>query len=496
MKRLPSRLDLFNSVFFTYATVALLAAAALVIYLQHQALTAQDAQTSVILRKISEQAALAVESEIRRVFDGPVLETVTAVSHADVMEGRVDLIADQFARGTRDYPHVERFFVWTADSQSIAPDEVVFYGPAPRADRGVTPQPERDGRLVGAWQYFYRDAAWGRRIYRFGQQGSATQQVYVTAERVVEGTNYDFFVRLYWTDASRDRVLAMMGFIVNLADVRTRLFPELHRRQLARVLNPAEGSPHLEMEILDEAGRPVFATGESSGSLTPRRTLDMRFYPARSIRTRLVSEIPRRDWTLRVGPTVASTSSALAPIELRGYWLAAVSVLLMLTGLAFAVRGYTHERRLAQSQADFIAHASHQLKTPLTLLNGVCETLLLERARSPERQAQYLDIMRTGTARLTALVERILEFSRVLEGGRRYEMERVEVSSLVREIVDAFRSGFSPEEVEITVETDGSALICRKQGFHWLIVIFSHPHFIRRYRRFRNDAQRISFRMR
>lgn len=462
MKRLPRRLDRFNLVLFSYATAALLAAAVLMIYLQHQALTAQNKQTSVILKTISEKTAAAIDAEMRRVFDGPVIETVTAINHPDIQRERLDLVAEQFARATRDYPHVARFFVWTNGTQSVAPNEVLFYG-QPRPDSrqstsGTQALAHRTTAALGR-QDFHRDTKWGRLIYRVAQEGSVTQQVYVTEERTMGDARYDIIVRLYWVDATRDRVLAALGFVTDLSDVRSRLFPELHRRHFARLLDPGGGLPRLEMQILDDAGQRVFSTGESIASLTPRRTIDMRFFPASGIRTRLASEIPRRDWTLLVGPAVGSGAAVLSFPELRGYSLAAVSVLLMLTGLFFAVQGYRRERQLARTQADFIAHASHQLKTPLTLMSAVCETLTLERARSPERQAKYLEIMRVGTARLTELVERILEFSRVDEGQRRYEMEPVDVGPLVRETVDAFKGGFSDEDVRIAIEEDGASLV-------------------------------------
>jgi signal transduction histidine kinase len=301
------------------------------------------------------------------------------------------------------------------------------------------------------------DPGLGPFVYALAMERSVTQQVYVSLERVIQGRRYDIFVRLYWTDADRHEILAMMGFVANLDEVRKSLFPELARRSFGRLLNPGGGSPQLELQILDAHGQRVFATGEPIPSLTVRRTLDMRFYPASDIRTRLADYTPRKDWTMLVGP---GASAALTPdVELRGYSVAAVSVLLMFMGVFLSSQGLRREREMARRQADFVSHVSHQLKTPLSILNGVCDTLALDRARSSERLAQYLEMMRYSVTRLTTLVERILEFSRADEGCRTYEMEPVALGALIRETVDAFRLALDDPDARIEVIAADPSLV-------------------------------------
>jgi two-component system phosphate regulon sensor histidine kinase PhoR len=106
-------------------------------------------------------------------------------------------------------------------------------------------------------------------------------------------------------------------------------------------------------------------------------------------------------------------------------------------------------------QADFIAHVSHQLKTPLSLLSAAIETVSMDRARSPEKLAQYLGIIRAEVARLSALVQRILEYSR-LQQQRGYEFEPVDLTALVRETVSAFESSLSSRDFAFVVEIGGS----------------------------------------
>src|SRR5688572_31953378 len=109
----------------------------------------------------------------------------------------------------------------------------------------------------------------------------------------------------------------------------------------------------------------------------------------------------------------------------------------MLVALGLALQAHRRSTELARMQADFVTHVSHQLKTPLSLLSAATETLLMDRVRSPEKLSQYLGTIRGEVMRLSALVQRILEFSR-LQQPRSYEFELLDLGPLVRETVDAF----------------------------------------------------------
>jgi len=129
-------------------------------------------------------------------------------------------------------------------------------------------------------------------------------------------------------------------------------------------------------------------------------------------------------------------------------------LVLMLVALGLALQAHRRSTELARMQADFVAHVSHQLKTPLSLLSAATETLQMDRIRSPERLAQYLDTIRAEAQRLTVLVQRVLEFSRVQQ-QRTYEFERVDLGALVRETVDAFSHGLAGRQVAFEVRLSG-----------------------------------------
>ena len=146
-----------------------------------------------------------------------------------------------------------------------------------------------------------------------------------------------------------------------------------------------------------------------------------------------------RPWEIEVGvPDVAGAMSGFG----RSYWPTLMSVALMLVALVLTVQAHRRSAELAEMQTDFVAHVSHQLKTPLSLLSAATETLQMDRIRSPEKLSEYLDTIRAEVARLSTLVQRVLEFSRVQQ-DRSYELEHVDFGALTRETVDAFAHGLA-----------------------------------------------------
>src|SRR5512137_509755 len=76
---------------------------------------------------------------------------------------------------------------------------------------------------------------------------------------------------------------------------------------------------------------------------------------------------------------------------------------------------------LARLQTDFVNKVSHDLRTPLTGIRMFADTLLLGRARDPESTRECLESIQAETVRLTAMIDRLLEWGKMEAGKRLYE---------------------------------------------------------------------------
>lgn len=381
-------------------------------------------------RQLSEQTAVDIAVELRRTLDGPVFDTLTAVNHPELRAGRLDLVVEYYAKGLETYPHVDRFFAWSTATEATTPGEALFYG--------------RGGR-------FERDPELGRAVFDLARRHSPAQQIYVVGDNMGADRTRQMFLRLFWTDAQRDDYFAVLGFVVQASTMREHLFDGLNRARLDDLLTRRAGDMPLLLRVTDEHGALVFGKA-SGGPLMGRVNFPMSFYPADDIQSRLATSVPAKPWVIEVG-VQDDLAGAFAGVS-NGYWPTMLSVGLMLVALGLTVQAHRRSAELAQMQTDFVAHVSHQLKTPLSLLSAATETLQMDRIRSPEKLAEYLDTIRAEAARLSTLVQRILEFSRVQQ-QRSYEFEHVDFGALARETVDAFAHGLASRHVTFDVHVEG-----------------------------------------
>ena len=95
----------------------------------------------------------------------------------------------------------------------------------------------------------------------------------------------------------------------------------------------------------------------------------------------------------------------------------------------------TETRRVEMVRRDFVANASHELKTPLTAMRGFAETLL-EDDLPDDLRKKWLTSIRSNTVRLQRLVDDLLDLSRLESGGWVAKGEVVEIRPLAAEILD------------------------------------------------------------
>jgi signal transduction histidine kinase len=116
----------------------------------------------------------------------------------------------------------------------------------------------------------------------------------------------------------------------------------------------------------------------------------------------------------------------------------------------------TEIRRLEAVRKDFVANASHELKTPLTALRGFAETLLEDEVPDAIRSS-FLRSIKDNTLRLQRLVDDLLDLSRLESGGWVARTEEVELGAVVEEVLQDFAS--LAGERGVSLELEGEALV-------------------------------------
>jgi two-component system phosphate regulon sensor histidine kinase PhoR len=116
------------------------------------------------------------------------------------------------------------------------------------------------------------------------------------------------------------------------------------------------------------------------------------------------------------------------------------------------VRDVTRETRLAAMRKDFVANASHELRSPLTVISGYLETLSTDPALDADLAAPIAE-MRRQADRMTAIVDDLLELSRLEADDDEVEGDAVDVAAIVAMLrKDVLARPRRPADVRVTVE--------------------------------------------
>ena len=124
--------------------------------------------------------------------------------------------------------------------------------------------------------------------------------------------------------------------------------------------------------------------------------------------------------------------------------------LLLAGGIWLTFRNVSRQMELARLKSDFVSNVSHELRTPLSLIRLYAETLEMGRVAEEKRQ-EYFRIIRKESERLSAMINNILDFSRIEAGRKEYDFRETNIAELVRNTLDSYRDqieqhGFTFEE--------------------------------------------------
>ncbi|MCF4122157.1 ATP-binding protein [Antribacter sp. KLBMP9083] len=126
----------------------------------------------------------------------------------------------------------------------------------------------------------------------------------------------------------------------------------------------------------------------------------------------------------------------------------------------------TEAHRVEAIRRDFVVNVSHELKTPVGALALLAETLQ-DAADDPVAVRRFTERMQREATRLSALVQEIIELSRLQVAGALQNPSPVPVREVVEEAVDRARTTAQAKNIAITL---GGSLDCVVYGDHNLLV--------------------------
>ena len=186
-----------------------------------------------------------------------------------------------------------------------------------------------------------------------------------------------------------------------------------------------------------------------------------------------------------------TTLAAMGQHFVRTSFLTLITISLLLAGgIILTHRNISREMALAKLKSDFVSNVSHELRTPLSLIRLYAETLEMGRLKTADKYQEYYSIIRKESERLTALINNILDFSRIEAGRKEYDFRQTDMRELVRNTLESYRyqieqSGFAFEEKiaedvpPISVDREAMARSLLKLWLQQCPEIFARPEIYR-----------------
>ena len=110
---------------------------------------------------------------------------------------------------------------------------------------------------------------------------------------------------------------------------------------------------------------------------------------------------------------------------------------------------------VAATKSLFLANMSHELRTPLNAIIGFTRIVSRNAGELPAKQVDNLAKILVSAERLLALIDEILELSRIEAGEARVELERTDVAELLNEVAGSLEPLVDGSKVRLRVDAHG-----------------------------------------
>jgi signal transduction histidine kinase len=175
------------------------------------------------------------------------------------------------------------------------------------------------------------------------------------------------------------------------------------------------------------------------------------------------------------------------------FWTGILVVAAMGILTLLAVRLLRRQAALARLKNDLVATVSHELKTPLSSMRVLVDTLLDSEKRDDQKTREYLQLVAQENERLSRLVDNFLTFSRMERRKYTFHFKSLPASQIVNAAVEAVRERFSAADChfEVQVEPDLPDIVADPEAMPTALINLLDNAW-----KYSDDAKRITLRAR
>jgi two-component system phosphate regulon sensor histidine kinase PhoR len=114
---------------------------------------------------------------------------------------------------------------------------------------------------------------------------------------------------------------------------------------------------------------------------------------------------------------------------------------------------------MEQMRKDFVANVSHELKTPIASISGFAETLMAEEGENPDTVKEFSLIIFDEAKRLTRMVNRLLELSRLESENHELHIEQANINKLIQDTINMMQQRNECQDKTIEFKNPGCPIL-------------------------------------
>ena len=411
-------------------------------YFQFRSIDDLASTSSVVLRQLSQETVEAAATDVEDALKRPHIGVLLAVPQARTDAMDLTAMDAAFRQGLEESPFVEAFYVWSSVARERAGTMLVYNRDSLADVSGDLDLRFRNAPGVAAM------------VLPRLQQLLVHKRAIVAFPATIGGRKKYVQVQLRFPNPSRNEIASFIGLVVDAADLRHQHLPALMNTRLASVQHLG-GFPQLDLTLRDPAGRIIFSSAPPGATtFVDERSFPLVFFDRELLEYTAPFEAEPETWTLQTGfgdRTIVEIAEASSRPQLV---LMTILALVMAAGVFFVAGAAAREVRLAELKSNFVASVSHDLKTPLALIQLFAETLELGRVRTQERAGEYYRIINDEAKKLTRLIENILDFSRMEAGLRPYRTAPADLGQVTRDVVRRMHSQIEQGRFAVTTSVE------------------------------------------
>ncbi|MBS4537089.1 HAMP domain-containing protein [Clostridium sp. D2Q-11] len=117
------------------------------------------------------------------------------------------------------------------------------------------------------------------------------------------------------------------------------------------------------------------------------------------------------------------------------------------------------EKQLEKMRRKFVSNVSHELKTPISMIQGYAEGLKFNIAKTPEDKEYYYNVIIEESDKMSNLIDDLLKLSSYESGNFHIDKDSFDISSLLKDVIEKYKINIKERNMKLDLELPESLII-------------------------------------